>query len=65
MAGPTRNNVPQQQPKPVVAAASYNANQTYAPQTAYQQNPQANAQPKRKTNLHIECVIQCQPLKLV
>lgn len=50
VAGPTRNNVPQQQPKTVVAAAPYNANQTYAPQTTYQQNPQANAQPKRKSN---------------
>lgn len=50
VAGPTRNNVPQQQVKPVVATAPYNANQTYAPpQTTYQQaNPQANAQPKRK-----------------
>ncbi|XP_055316547.1 zinc finger RNA-binding protein isoform X2 [Sitodiplosis mosellana] len=47
VAGPTRNNVPQQQPKAVVAPASYNTNQTYAPQTAYQQNPQANAQPKQ------------------
>lgn len=48
MAGPTRNNVAQQQPKAVVATPSYNANQAYAPQTAYQQNPQANTQPKRK-----------------
>lgn len=53
VAGPTRNNVPQQQPK-VVTAASYNANQTYAPQTAYQQNPQANAQPKRKCTSNID-----------
>lgn len=55
VAGPTRNNVPQQQPqqqqqqaKTVVPATSYNANQAYAPQTAYQQNPQQNA-PKRIT----------------
>ncbi|XP_031621763.1 zinc finger RNA-binding protein isoform X2 [Contarinia nasturtii] len=47
VAGPTRNNVPQQQAKPVVATTPYNANQAYAPQTAYQQNPQANAQPKQ------------------
>lgn len=47
VAGPTRNNVPQQQPKAVVASAPYNANQTYPAQTAYQQNSQANAQPKR------------------
>lgn len=48
VAGPTRNNVQQQQPKAVVATAPYNANQTYAPQTAYQQNAQANTQPKRQ-----------------
>lgn len=48
MAGPTRNNVQQQQAKTVVATAPYNANQTYAPQTAYQQNAQANTQPKRQ-----------------
>lgn len=47
VAGPTRNNVPQQQAKAVVASAPYNANQTYPAQTTYQQNPQANAQPKR------------------
>lgn len=56
VAGPTRNNVQQQQQqaKPVVAAAPYNANQAYAPQTAYQQNPQANAQPKRKNITFID-----------
>lgn len=48
VAGPTRNNVPQQQAKAVVASAPYNANQAYPAQAAYQQNPQANAQPKRK-----------------
>lgn len=51
VAGPTRNNVPQQQAKNVVAPTPYNTNQTYATQTAYQQNPQANAQPKRKLKL--------------
>lgn len=58
VAGPTRNNVPQQQAKPVVATAPYNANQTYAPQATYQQaNPQANAQPKRKANRLIDSLI--------
>lgn len=53
VAGPTRNVPQQQQAKTVVAATPYNANQTYAPQTAYQQNPQTNAQPKRK-QIHSE-----------
>lgn len=45
VAGPTRNNV---QAKTTVAAASYNTNQAYAPQTSYPPNTQANANPKRK-----------------
>lgn len=48
VAGPTRNNVQQQQAKAAVAAATYQSGQTYAPQTTYSQNPQANAAPKRK-----------------
>lgn len=49
VAGPTRNNIPQQQAKASVAPATYNANQTaYPPQTAYQQSAQPAAAPKGK-----------------
>lgn len=50
VAGPTRNNV---QAKAAVAAATYNSNQTYAPQTTYPQNTQANSAPKRKWPGHL------------
>lgn len=50
VAGPTRNNVQQQQAaKAAVAAATYNANQTYTPPQTYQQNAQTNVTPKRKS----------------
>lgn len=48
VAGPTRNNVQQQQAKAAVAAATYNANQTYTAPPTYQQNAQTNVTPKRK-----------------
>lgn len=48
VAGPTRNNVQQQQAKVAVAAAPYNANQTYTAPPTYQQNAQTNVTPKRK-----------------
>lgn len=46
VAGPTRNNIPQQQPKAAVATATYNTNQAYQAQAAYSQNAQQTAAPK-------------------
>lgn len=66
VAGPTRNNVPQQQAKAVVAPAPYNANQAYPAQQTYQQNPQANAQPKREQDLQFKyCHELCNASKLI
>lgn len=45
IAGPTRNNV-SQQPKAVVATATYNSNQAYQAPPAYPQNTQQTAAPK-------------------